>query len=216
MKLHQNWRISCNPSRLQIIQTFRIPEDQSLFSICSKGANGLEHPWSLVSSLCRHPPLAFPPIHPRQMRDNVVLRNVRWRKRFSCLPLYNSLFDKKFYRDKNPLTLKEETVNKTSLLSTYLCIHCSLSVCVCVCTGVSHSPVYRKCDGPHLFARFIFWNCCWEASLVWRFHISRLRRWQKELELYFHQFHVAQRRKINSLLVNINKGMKGPEKGFSG
>lgn len=131
-----------------------------------------------MSSLCRHPPQAFPPIHPRQMRDNVVLRNVRWRKRFSCLPLYNSLFYKKFYRDENPLTLKKETkaktVNKTSLLSTYLCIHCSLSVCVLV------SPIHlfiEKCDGPHLFARFIFWNCCREASLVWRFHVSRLRRW---------------------------------------
>lgn len=54
-----------------------------------------------------------PPIHPRQMRDKVVLRNAKWRKRFSCIPLYNSLFYKKFYCDKNPLTLKEETKAKT-------------------------------------------------------------------------------------------------------
>lgn len=59
-----------------------------------------------------------------------------------------------------------------------------------MCIGVSHSPVYRKCDGPHLFAHFIFWNCCWEASLVWRFHISRLRSWHNNktegAEVYFY------------------------------
>lgn len=48
---------------------------------------------------------------------------------------------------------------------------------ICMCIGVSHSSLHRKCDGPHLFVHLIFWNCCWEASLVWRFHISRLRRW---------------------------------------
>lgn len=222
LKLHQNWRISCNPFRSQVIQTFRIPEDQSLLSICSKGANGLEHPWSLVSSLCRHPPQAFPPIHPRQMRDNVVLRNVRWRKRFSCLPLYNSLFYKKFYRDENPLTFKKETkaktVNKTSLLSTYLCIHCSLSLCVLV--SPIHLFIENVMDPIYLHVSFsgtVVEKQVWCEDFIflgWEGGIIIIKR--KELGLHFHQFHVAQRRKINSLPVNINKGMKGPEKGISG
>lgn len=75
------------------------------------------------------------PHPPRQMRDNVVLRNGKWRKSFSCIPLYNSLFYKKFYCDKKSSNIEgrnKSKNNKKILLFMYLCICCSLSICVLV------------------------------------------------------------------------------------
>lgn len=140
LQIRRNWRISHNLSQLQGIQTFGNPEDQSFISMHSKGTDLLEHYLDLVLlSLHKHPPQGILP-YQRQIRDNVALRNAKWRKSFSCIPFFDTLFYTKFYCDKKPLMLREETKTKTiKTISVYIFIHSLISLSVYI--GIYHSPI---------------------------------------------------------------------------
>lgn len=155
LQIRRNWRIPHNLSQLQGIQTFGNPEDQSFISMHSKGTDLLEHHLDLVLlSLHKHHPQGILP-YQRQIRDNVALRNAKWRKSFSCIPFFDTLFYTKFYFDKKPLMLREETKTKT-IKKICLHIYTFTDQSQCIYRYLSFTYLrYRKCDGPRLFTHSV-------------------------------------------------------------